>query len=247
MATSTKREIREIVWEKLRRVARPDSRLHWDFSSFIPDYEGSEKCADKLRSMDIYLSSKVVMATPDNNLCRFREYCILDEKIIIMPTGGIVRGFLKISRNTVPLGKEDFASTLDGSERYGEPVALIDIKRLGKIDLMVTGASVVNVEGIRHGKGHGYFDLEWAMFREISVVDEEVPIVAFVHDCQVIKERLPSKPFDTIIDVIITPTRVIRVKKKHRKPLGIIWDKLPKETIDEIPPLKELKKMKGLD
>lgn len=241
---SMKDKIREKVWKELRKVAKPDSRFHWNFSEFIPDFEGSGKCAMTIRDMELYKKSKNIMITPDNCLQKLREYCILDEKTYVMPTYGIVRGFIKISRELVPEGCEEYASTLDGADRFGIPVTLQDIKKLGKIDFLVTGASAVNLEGIRYGKGHGYFDLEWAMFREIGVVDEDTPIIAVVHDCQVIDIPIEVSPYDTIVDIIVTPTRVIKVEKKYGKPKGIIWEKVPRKMIDEIPPLRELMNMK---
>ncbi|PDM26595.1 methenyltetrahydrofolate synthetase [Candidatus Bathyarchaeota archaeon B24-2] len=239
-----KEDIRKKVWAELRKVAKPDSRFHWNFSKFIPDYEGSDRCAEAVRNLDEYKKAKVLMITPDNNLEKLREYCILDGKVYIMPTYGIVRGFILMRREFVPLGQEAFSATLDGADRFGKPITLSAIKEMEKIDLMVTGASIVNVEGVRYGKGHGYFDIEWAMLREIKVVDEETPIVAVTHDCQVTEEKFPVSPHDTIIDIIVTPTRVIRTTKKHRKPQGIIWDKLPTEMLSNIPPLQELREMR---
>ncbi len=241
-----KDRIREEVWRELRKVAKPDSRFHWDFSKFIPDFEGSEKCAAAIRRMELYKNSRYIMITPDNCLQKLREYCILDGKTYIMPTYGIVRGFIKISRELVPRGQEEYASTLDGADRFGVFVTLQNIKALEKIDFLVTGASAVNLEGVRYGKGHGYFDLEWAMFREIGVVDENTPVIAVVHDCQVIDIPIEASPYDTIVDIIVTPTRIINVEKKHEKPKGIIWEKIPQEMTDEIPPLKELMRLKNL-
>ncbi len=241
-----KDRIREEVWRELRKVAKPDSRFHWDFSKFIPDFEGSEKCAAAIRRMELYKNSRYIMITPDNCLQKLREYCILDGKTYIMPTYGIVRGFIKISRELVPRGQEEYASTLDGADRFGVSVTLQNIKALEKIDFLVTGASAVNLEGVRYGKGHGYFDLEWAMFREIGVVDENTPVIAVVHDCQVIDIPIEASPYDTIVDIIVTPTRIINVEKKHEKPKGIIWEKIPQEMTDEIPPLKELMRLKNL-
>ncbi len=242
-----KDRIRKEVWRELRRVAKPDSRFHWDFSKFIPDFKGSEKCAAAIRGMELYKSSRYIMITPDNCLQKLREYCILDGKTYIMPTYGIVRGFIKISRDLVPQGQEEYASTLDGADRFGISVTLQDIKALGKIDFLVTGASAVNLEGVRYGKGHGYFDLEWAMFREIRVVDENTPVIAVVHDCQVIDIPIEASPYDTIVDIIVTPTKIINIEKKREKPKGIIWKKIPREMIDEIPPLRELMRLKNLE
>ncbi len=239
----SKASLRMRVWDELFKVAKPDSRFHWNFSEFIPDFEGSERCTERIRNLNLYERSNLIMITPDNNLIRLRELCILDGKTCIMPTYSIARGFLKISREGVPQGKEDFASTLDGAERFGKPISLREISRL-KVDFMVTGGSIINYDGVRYGKGHGYFDLEWAMFREVGAVDEETPIIAVVHDCQLVDEEMPVTSFDTIVDLIVTPTKEIVVKKKYAKPKGIIWEKLEPSMIDLIPPLRELREIK---
>ena len=86
-----------------------------------------------------------------------------------MPTGGIKRGFLLFSHDRIPLHQGEFASTLDGAEIFGLSISLTDIMDLAessKIDMMITGASAVSMNGVRYGKGHGYFDIEWALFKE---------------------------------------------------------------------------------
>ena len=45
MEKLTADEARVQIWEKLRKVARPDSRFAWNFAEFITDYEGSDQCA----------------------------------------------------------------------------------------------------------------------------------------------------------------------------------------------------------
>ncbi|MBS7649835.1 MAG: 5-formyltetrahydrofolate cyclo-ligase [Candidatus Bathyarchaeia archaeon] len=240
--SDSKSTLRMMVWDRLFKVAKPDSRFHWNFSQFIPDFDGSEICVEKIRNMSIYKDAKILMITPDNNLARLRELCILDGKTYIMPTYSIARGFLKISREIVPEGKEDFASTLDGADRFSKPISLKEISRL-KIDLMVTGCSIINLDGVRYGKGHGYFDLEWAMLREVGAVDEETPIIVVAHDCQLVDEPIPQTEFDTIVDIIVTPTREVTVKKKYKKPRGIVWEKIEPSIIDLIPPLRELKEI----
>jgi len=232
--------VRESVWRELRRYAKPDSRFHYDLSEFIPDFEGSGRCADAIRGMDVYRRAKLLFITPDNCLEVLRMYAILDSKPFIMPTYGIRRGFVYITRELVPPGKEDFAATLDGAERFGRYVSLDEIAGMGRIDLMITGASAVSVSGVRYGKGHGYFDLEWAMMREIGVVDEDTPVIAVVHDVQVVEEELEADKYDTVVDYIVTPTRVIKVGGGRPKPAGINWERLPRQLLDEIPPLMEL-------
>ena len=81
-----------------------------------------------------------------------------------MTNYGITRGFFLIRPGQIPEGKEEIASLLDGVSRYWKHQTLAQLKEaVGHIDMMVTGASAITPSGIRFGKGHGYFDLEYAM------------------------------------------------------------------------------------
>ena len=75
-----------------------------------------------------------------------------------------------------------------------------------------------------------------------AAVNSETLIATTVHDVQVF-DQLPSKlfeEFDIPVDVIVTPTEVIRVKDRLSRPDHIIWNILTKEKFDQIPILKEL-------
>ena len=233
-------DFRNQVWLELRKVAKPDSRFHWDFEKFVPDFENSDQCVDSIRKMDWYKDSKVLFIAPDNSLVCIRKQAIEDCKQLIIATYGIARGFLIIDSKNIPPGCEAFAATLDGIEHFGQPISLAEIKALGGIDLLITGISLVTKSGVRWGKGHGYFDLEWGMFRELGAVQENTPIVAIGHDCQVVSVDLEPSEVDTIADAIITPTRVIRVEKKYPKPNGVLWQYISPELRNQIPPLQIL-------
>lgn len=231
---------REKVWSELRNVARPDSRFHYNFAEFIPDYEGGNEAVRRLTELPVFQQAQIIFITPDNNLNRLRQVAINRGLLVIMPTYSIQRGFLQITRDDVPTGQEVFASTLDGMDQFAKPISLAEIAQLGRLDLLVTGASVITHDGIRFGKGHGFFDLEWAMMREIGVVDEYTPVTAVAHDCQVVELSLQPDTHDTIIDYIITPTRSIHVSSPYKKPQGINWQILPQEMRLGIPPLQQL-------
>jgi len=239
-------EARKRVWEELRKVAKPDSRFHWNFAEFIADYEGSDKGAELIRNLDVYKNAKVIFITPDNNMEKLREFALKDKKILLSTTYGINRGFQVIYPGSVPEGKEELATTLDGMEKFMKPISLQEIReKLEKVDLLVTGASAITPSGIRFGKGHGYFDLEWAMLWEIQVVDAQTPVIAAGHDCQVVDVDIEITPYDTIVDYIVTPTRVIQVNSNIPKPSqGIIWEKLEQGMRENIPPLQELYELK---
>jgi len=59
---------RERIWAELAKVARPDSRFHWDFSSFICDFQGSKKCSDRVLEMEALIrrGDRRVFIIPDN-------------------------------------------------------------------------------------------------------------------------------------------------------------------------------------
>jgi 5-formyltetrahydrofolate cyclo-ligase len=232
--------VRERIWEELRAVARPDSRFHWDFSSFIADYDGSEANAERIRALPAWQSATLLFITPDNNLEAVRRLAMADRKPFVMSTYGIARGFFYVAAGAVPADKWDWAATLDGMERFGQPVGLRQIQDLGQFDLLVTGASAISTHGIRFGKGHGYFDLEWAMFCEAGCIAPDALVIAAGHDCQVVEVELPASEFDTGVDLIVTPTRVIPVPAGHR-PGRIVWDALEPDMPARIPPLRELR------
>ncbi len=233
---------RILVWEQLRKVAKPDSRFSWNFSEFITDYVGSDKCAEHLCEMKLYKEAKVIFITPDNNLAEFRKRAIEDKKVILMTNYGITRGVFLIKPGSVPEGKEELASTLDGVQSFWKHLTLAEVrKKIGHIDILVTGASAITTGGVRFGKGHGYFDLEWAMFYTIGVVENRTPVIAVGHDCQVIIGEVESQPYDTVVDYIVTPSSVIKVSPDKDKPdKGIIWTMLSPGMLEQIPPLQEL-------
>lgn len=230
------------TWEALRKVARPDSRFSWDFAEFITDYEGSEQGAERIAAMDLYQKAKVIFITPDNNLEKLREIAFRDKKTVVMTNYGITRGFFLIAPGMVPEGKEEVASLLDGVARYWKHQTLAQLKEsVGHIDLMVTGASTVTPGGIRFGKGHGYFDLEWAMTYTAGLVDVHTPVIGAGHDCQVVDAEVEVQPHDTAIDYIVTPTRVIPTRSEYPKPTcGILWSALEPQMRGQIPPIQEL-------
>ena len=235
-----KNQLREQVWAELRKVARPDSRFHWDFKEFVPDFQGSQRCTDAILKTPFYRQAQTLFIAPDNSLQSLRQQVLQDGKTLLAATYAIKRGFHLLIPGSVPPEDAPWAASLDGMEEFGRSVSLQEIRALGRVDLMITGISLVTEKGTRWGKGHGYFDLEWAMFREIGVVDEGTPIIAVGHDCQVISTDLQPSAVDTVADLVVTPSRVITVEKTYPKPEGIIWDYITPDLREQIPPLEEL-------
>jgi 5-formyltetrahydrofolate cyclo-ligase len=237
--------IRQRIWEKLRPVAKPDSRFHLNFAEVIPDFEGSELATDRLVAQPAYTRARYAFVTPDNGLAGLRRRLLDDGKTLVVSTYGIFRGFVLLEPESIAPEHRLFASWLDGMEHFGRPITLAEIQSRGPFDLMVTGASAVSLNGVRFGKGHGFFDLEWGMFTDVGVAGESTPVTAVVHDVQVVEEELVPSETDILVDAIATPTRFVTVSR-GRRPFGIKWNLLAPEQLAATPPLQELQRLRGL-
>ncbi|KAH6694247.1 5-formyltetrahydrofolate cyclo-ligase [Leptodontidium sp. MPI-SDFR-AT-0119] len=223
---SHKASIRSKVWSQLRQVAIPDFRFHHDYSS-IADFQGSTIATNHITSLPCYKNAKTIFNAPDNCIQELRYRTLKDGKTVLITTYGIRRGFWILDPKAIPSERWEMASLLDGMERIGRHVTLRDIESM-KIDLMVTGTGAINLEGLRFGKGHGYFDRNGHCF-------------AVVHECQVLDEDLQGEAWDTGCDFVVTNERVIVVKDARKPDCGILWDQLQDGMLEDIEPLRELK------
>jgi len=149
----------------------------------IPNFEGSEKAAELLRSLPEWRNAKIIMANPDYAQHRIRENALIDGKILIMATPRLRKGFVKIDPAKVK-GKESFASTIKGSLKYGEDIGY----KTPRPDMKIVGSVAVDFLGNRLGKGSGFGD------REIEFAEEKsknLIIVTTVHDWYMQVERTP--------------------------------------------------------
>lgn len=238
--------VRQQIWSRLRDHALPDTHFHFNFAEVIPDFVDSAAATDRIDALPEVRDAELIFVTPDNCLVEMRRRLLAAGKTIVVSTYGIYRGFFRLGPDNVPKGHELYAAWLEGLEHFGTPITLAEIAKLGRFDVMLTGASAVSTDGVRFGKGHGFFDLEWGMFTDIGVVDDATPVVAIVHDCQVVEDRLTPSPTDIIVDMIATPSRLLRVTRGYPRPRGIHWDRLEPEAIAATPPLQELQRMRGL-
>ena len=132
----------------------------------------------------------------------------------------------------------------EGIDHQSKPVPMAS--RI-KLDLVVVGSVAVDKSGHRIGKGEGFADLEFAMaVSHHGAITKDTLVVSTVHDVQVF-DQIPEslfQPHDLSVDIIVTPTEVIRVEdtpNKKPKPDHIIWNLLSREKFDQIPILKEIR------
>jgi 5-formyltetrahydrofolate cyclo-ligase len=56
-----------------------------------------------------------------------------------------------------------------------------------------------------------------------------------VHELQVVPDVIPMTAHDVPVDLIVTPERVIRTRRRLRKPSGIHWGDLTESQIRAMP------------
>ncbi|MDJ0273124.1 MAG: 5-formyltetrahydrofolate cyclo-ligase [Candidatus Caldarchaeum sp.] len=232
--TASKQEIRQRIWRLLEE--RGVAVFPTPVAGRIPNFKGAAEAANLLRKSKHYIDADVVKVNPDAPQAPVRRNVLRDGKKLIMPTPRIKHGFLLINPKKLHQRGLRDAATIAGAYRYG---AKVEPRDLPSIDLVVVGSVAVSPMGWRIGKGEGYSEIEYALLRTFSKVDEDTPVYTTVHDLQVV-DKIPHEAYDLPVDRIFTNTRVINCPK-NPKPSGIIWNLLPREKIEAIPLLQKLR------
>jgi len=231
-----KESIRQRIWTRLER--NKVDKFPKPIFGRIPNFLGAEEAAEKLSNLEEFRKAKTIFFNPDSPQRHARFLALKYGKIVIMATPRLRKGFLLLDPRNIPRNKFWEASSIRGAFKYGK---IIGVPEEIKIDLKVAGSVAVSPKGGRIGKGGGYSDLEYAILRELNVLDDSTPIATTVHDLQ-IEEEIPMLKHDVPVDIIVTPSKVIKIREPYyQKPKGIYWEILPKEKLDKIPILNKLR------
>jgi 5-formyltetrahydrofolate cyclo-ligase len=254
-------ERRQLIWkrvhEELVKHAKPDSRSHYDFLSFTPDFRESSYAIARLAQIPCYESAETILVTPDNSLEQLRLRALKDGKKVLVGTYRLRRGFVML--NPQRIGQENLvmASLLDGMERpeIGRHLSLAQMKDEGiHVDLCVIGGLAFNTQGVTVWEGHGLFEVQWALLHDMKVIAEQVPVVAVVHQCQVVDESdygleriMAEKAGEVQCDFIVTPEKTIEVRGAVKPTTGVQFEAMDPQALDNIPPLQELKGIRTME
>ncbi|MGQ9719608.1 MAG: 5-formyltetrahydrofolate cyclo-ligase [Nitrososphaerales archaeon] len=197
--STKKQEVRERVWSEMERKGITTFPL--PCFGRIPNFKGAEVAALKLRSVDEYADASSIMIGPDSPQAPVRRLALLDGKLLVMPTPGLKSGYLIVRPGRVK-GKEKEASTIRGAFKHGELT-----NAPPPVDLVVEGSVAVDLDGYRLGKGKGFGDREISLAEDIA--KKRITVVTTVHDAQIV-DFVPREERDKRVDIIITPTKIIR-------------------------------------
>jgi 5-formyltetrahydrofolate cyclo-ligase len=174
----------------------------------IPNFIGAQEAAQKLRELPEFKLARTVFCNPDAPQRYVREIVLRDGKQLVMATPKLRQGFLLIDPNSISASNIREASTIRGAFKHGNSINPANVK----IDLFVAGSVAVSPNGGRLGKGTGYSDKEYSILKDAKGLSPHAIVATTVHDVQVV-ENISANEWDVPVDVIVTPTRVIRITK----------------------------------
>lgn len=193
-----------MIWDILedKKFSIPPKPVH----GRIPNFIGAEKSALRLKTTAEWIKSQIVFCSPDSAQLKVRENVLHDGKTLIMASPRLKKGYIIIHPNKIS-GHEKTASTIKGAFKFGET-----LDEFPQVDLVVEGSVAVDLSGGRLGKGGGYGDQEITRLLRENAISKETPLVSTVHEIQII-DSVPVDAHDQKINMIVTPNRVIRIKR----------------------------------
>jgi len=234
-----KQDIRKRVWSQMEQTNV--TRFPKPVYGRIPNFVGAEVAAQKLCTTEPFRNAKTVFCCPDSPQRSVRLNVMRENKTLVMASPRLREDFILLDPSSIDPKHYAEASTIAGAYKYGKRITPSNLE----IDFKVAGSVAVTLDGGRVGKGGGYSDLEYGLLREFDCITEETPIATTVHDIQIVL-WIPMDPsHDMPVNIIATPTRLVKTETKFPKPNGISWNLLSEEQMQDIPLLRELRKQSG--
>lgn len=230
-----KQTIRKWVWDQL--TDEKQGAFPFPLHGRIPNFKGARDAAIKIRDLVAFRQASVIKINPDSPQKPVREAVLAAGKTLVMPSPRLREGFYVVE-NASRKAKE--ASQKKKVPEYG---VLTPLHEMPTIDLVITGAVAVDEQGGRIGKGHGYGELEYAIGRELELIDKHTPVITSVHPLQVVSE-IPQDRHDVPMDYIATPESLIKTNNPRPKPEGIFWESITPEMQEAMPVLQDLANFK---
>lgn len=234
-----KDQLRAEIWSALKQN---NASIREPFGH-IPNFVGAKKAAEILVNLPIWPRAKAIKCNPDSPQIPVRLRALQDGKRLYMAVPRLTdhRCFVELtaedlhSRN-IPLAEAAIARK---ALTCGK---LVSFAEMEPIDLVIVGCVAVTRNGGRTGKGAGFADLELAMLKEFGLVQIDTPIVTTVHPLQIVADsRLPMQAHDWALNWIVTAEEVIETNTSYPRPIGLNWDSIRPEQLEQIPILRKLR------
>uniref|UniRef100_A0A182MNF5 5-formyltetrahydrofolate cyclo-ligase n=1 Tax=Anopheles culicifacies TaxID=139723 RepID=A0A182MNF5_9DIPT len=242
----SKRFYRMEVWSAMKPLFPQGSALSRYVNRKIPLFPHAEQTAERLAETPEFKDAKNIKVNIDMAQESVKLQVLKANKtLFVAPSQKSDYLYAKIkvpgSLEEVPLVQQRrIVKMLADEDTYEE----LGIDQTEALDMIVVGCVAVSERGQRIGKGNGYVDLEIGILQTLGLITPKTVIATTVADEQVYKE-LPAELFqkyDFTVDLIVTPTRVIRVDPRpDPRAIGVQWGLLSSRRLDVVRVLRKLK------
>ena len=207
--------------------------------SSLPSAAANGKTAEQLRRVPGYREAQQVFVSLEPELEQVRINCLVDGKVLVMPSPGLKNGFYQLAPFSVPFRDLGFAVSAKGVSKCGKRLGIQAIGELA-IEMFVTTCLAVDRTGTFLADGNGFFDLSWGIMSMTGGAEKTATVYVVVNENQVRAESFPMAPWDVKADFIVTRNEITKTGAERRKEKKIFWDILPKKRIRKITPLWQL-------
>uniref|UniRef100_A0A6E8V2C7 5-formyltetrahydrofolate cyclo-ligase n=1 Tax=Anopheles coluzzii TaxID=1518534 RepID=A0A6E8V2C7_ANOCL len=223
----SKRFYRQQVWTTMKALFPQGSASSNYVNRKIPLFPAAEQTAERLAETPEFKQATNIKVNIDMAQEAVKLQVLKANKtLFVAPSQKSDYLYAKIklpsSVEEVPLVQQRrIVKMLAGEDTYEE----LGIDQTEPLDMVVVGCVAVSERGQRIGKGNGYVDLEIAILVQLGVITPKTVIATTVADEQVFSELQADlfQPYDFTVDLIVTPTRVIRVEPRPEpRAIGVV-------------------------
>lgn len=234
-----KDKLRTEIWSLLKQQAASVN----DPFGHIPNFVGADLAAERLATLPIWQQAKTIKCNPDSAQIPVRMRALQDGKRLYMAVPRLTDDRCFVELTAEDLQRQSVSIAESALARKALTCGkLVSFEEMEPIDLVIVGCVAVTHNGGRTGKGAGFADLELAMLQEFGLVEIDTPIVTTVHPLQIVEDwRLPMQVHDWALNWIVTAEEVIETNTSYSRPIGLDWNNIRPEQLEQIPILQKLK------
>lgn len=212
--------------------------LRQQFASSTPSPTDAGKIAERLRRIDQYRSAETILMMPSPLLFQARINCLLDGKILIMPSPALKLGFYRVKPFSIAFPDLAYGTSLKGITLFGKKLLAKQLRNL-TIDLALCGCTAIDPNGGRLGEGTGFFDLTMGLLATLGSLPEATPVGCVAGDEQGLADPLPCDSWDVGVDFLVLKDEETFFERGATVP-AVDWSALDKKRIRKVEPLWNL-------
>ena len=220
----------------LMSLSKEEFRSKFTGCALPPTFAG--RIAERLRRMSAYRDAKTILMMPSPLLFQARINCLLDGKVLIMPSSAIKSGFYWVKPFSIGFPDLAYGTSLKGITLFGKKMQNSQLRQM-EIDLALTECVAIDSKGRRLGEGTGFFDLSMGLLATFGAVTGKTLVGCVAGREQISQDDLACDPWDVGVDFVVLKDQDDLFEREPTT-MMIDWDSLTKKQIRKIEPLWSL-------